>query len=209
MSTRTKWRLPRAFNSLHNRALATVLMVAVSALSVACGAGDGEMGDGQTAPGSGGVAGQPVVADVQRIFPDSRVYAAEDLKAAGMKVLNEYEVKEFPGAITAYHGAFNQVEYEVRFYASHTDAVDLGAGPADEVSGPDAVVTGDNVKYQEGVTHRRLCSRAAQTPHSGCSYSARYGDYIIKGNMVLLCEGLNSENAMAACNDLLKGVPPR
>ncbi len=181
-----------------------IALCAAVVLTVSCGA---DSDAPSKLEDSAGVGGQPAVV-VQRIFPEARQYSVSDLNAAGMKVLNEYEVAEFPGAVTAVHGAFQQIEYEARFYASHDDAVAMGAGPAGEVSGPDAVVTGDSVKYQEGATHRRLCSRAAQTPHSGCSYSARYGDYVIKGNMVLLCEGTESEKALIACSELLAKVPP-
>jgi hypothetical protein len=121
--------------------------------------------------------------------------------------MHDYDVSGLPNAVAAVHGSFNKLEYEARFYPSHADAVAHGRGPADEVSGPDAVVTGPNVKWEEGASHRRMCSRAAETPHSGCSYSARYGDFIIRGNLVLLCEGPTAEQAVVACNELLKDVP--
>jgi hypothetical protein len=208
MFSPTQRRWPGALSSMCKRTGLLAVLAVLAALAMACGSGEDNAGD-SPAGTNGGVAAQPSGTEVPRVFAESRIYSIADLTTAGMKVLNEYEVKEFPGALTAYHGAFNKIEYEARFYTSHDDAVQQGAGPADEVSGPDAVVTGDNVKYQEGATHRRLCSRAAQTPHSGCSYSARYGDYIIKGNMVLMCEGIDTEHAMLACNDLLKGVPPQ
>lgn len=160
------------------------------------------------APGCGGESdGSPVVKEVQRVFPTDRIYTVDDLKTAGLKVMNDYNVAGLPNAASAIHGAFNKLEYEARFYASHADAVTYGIGPADNVSGSDAVIVGPEVKWEEGSSHRRLCSRAAETPHSGCSYSARYGDYIVRGNMILLCEGPTSELAMIACDDLLKDVP--
>lgn len=166
-------------------------------LAFACGPGE------ETAQQSGGASQK----QVQRIFPTDRIYSVDDLKAVGFKVMNEYAVTEFPKAQTAYHGAFDKLEYEARFYSSHAEAVEFGGGPADEVSGPDSVIVGPDVKYQEGAPHRRLCSRAAETPHSGCSYSPRYGDFIIQGNMVLLCEGAESVAALAACGDLTRGLP--
>lgn len=149
----------------------------------------------------------PTVPVVQRIFPSEKIYSLDDLKAVGLKVMHVYDVSGLPNAESAIHGTFDRLEFEARFYASHADAVALGQAPADEVSGSDAIVTGPEVKWEEGAAHRRLCSRAAQTPHSGCSYSARYGDYIIRGNMVLLCEGQTSELALKACDNLLKGLP--
>lgn len=159
--------------------------------------------------GCGGEAGDanPTPQVVQRIFPSARMYTADDLKAAGLKVMHVYDITGLPHAQSAIHGSYERLEYEARFYASHEDAVAHGQDLADEVSGPDAIVTGPDVKWEEGSSHRRLCSRAAQTPHSGCTYSARYGDYEIRGNMVLLCEGQTPELALKACAELLKGVP--
>ena len=171
-------------------ALAT-LLVAV----VACGSDDG------------GAAAQPTdngANKIQRIFPSDRIYGKADLTGLGMKVMNDYDVSGLEQATSAVHLVLNQIEYEARFYGSLADAVQYGAPWADDVSGPDAVVTGDGVKWQEGAAHRRLCSRAAETPHSGCSYSARYGDFVIKGNMVLMCEGIDSEHALSACDAVLK-----
>jgi hypothetical protein len=160
-------------------------------------------------PGCGGEAegGAAASKEVQRIVASDRVYTANDLKTAGLKVMHEYNVAGLPNAVAAVHGSFNRLEYEARFYASHADAVAFGMGPADVVSGSDAIVIGPDVKWEEGSSHRRLCSRAAETPHSGCSYSARYGDFIVRGNMILLCEGPTAEVALIACNDLLKGAP--
>jgi len=160
-----------------------------------------------TACGGEATMATPTAQVVQRIFPSTRMYSVDDLKAVGLKVMHVYDVGGLPHAQSAIHGTFERLEFEARFYASQADAVAHGEALADEVSGPDAIVTGPDVRWEEGAAHRRLCSRAAQTPHSGCSYSARYGDYMIRGNMVLLCEGQTSELAMKACGDLLEGVP--
>jgi hypothetical protein len=178
--------------SIRSGAIALAALLALLAPAFACG-GESE--------------GAAASKEVQRVFPSDRLYTADDLRAAGLKVMREYNVSGLPHAVSAIHGAFNRLEYEARFYSSHSDALAHGLGPADEVSGPDAIVVGPNVKWEEGASHRRLCSRAAETPHSGCSYSARYGDFIVRGNMILLCEGPTSELALIACNDLLKDVP--
>jgi hypothetical protein len=172
---------------------------AFAAIALACGP-EGNQGGGAAQPDS------PAVKEVLRIFPSDRVYKTDDLTAAGMKVMNDYDVSGLEKAVSATHLVFNKIEYEARFYASHADAVQYGEPWADHVSGTDAVVTGPDVKWEEGASHRRLCSRAAGNPHSGCSYSARYGDYVIQGNMVLLCEGVDEEHSVAACNAVMTSI---
>ncbi|MSQ35458.1 MAG: hypothetical protein EXR57_06605 [Dehalococcoidia bacterium] len=175
-----------------------ILLATLASLPVACGSS--KQGDGL----DGAAGAQPT--PVQRVFLNDRVFTVDDLKTAGMKVMNDYDVSGLEKAVSAYHLAFNKIEYEARLYLSHADAVNVGQPWADDISGDDGVVIGGNVKWQEGASHRRLCSRAAETPHSGCSYSPRYGDYVITGNLILLCEGVDTEHSMRACDDVLKNL---
>lgn len=148
--------------------------------------------------------------EIRKVTPSDRMYTIEDLKAAGLKTLHHYDVAELPEAMDAWHAMYkvegNALEYEARFYASHEDAVEYGTPWAETVSGEDAIVIGDEVWWEEGHTHRRKCSRGAGTPHSGCSYSARYGDFITLGNVILLCEGPNPHEALLACKAVLENL---
>ena len=170
--------------------------VAIAALAVvlvaACGTDSGA---------SGG-------SSVARVIENDRVYTVDDLKSAGAKSVKQYDVEELPGAVAVWNIIFNQLDYEARFYATHEDAVALGTSYADSVTGYDAVVTGDEVAWEEGARDRRKCSRAAETPHSSCSYSARYLEYVIRGNMILFCEGDELSEAFANCENLLKRTEP-
>ena len=175
-------------------AAASILAIFVAMVAVACGSDSGTSG-GESA--------------VARVFDDERIYTVDDLKdALGVKVVKDYDVDELPNALEAWNAIFNQLDYEARFYASHADAVEHGALYADSVTGEDAVVTGDGVLWEEGRKDRRKCSRAAQTPHSSCSYSARYLEYVIRGNMILFCEGDESAEAFANCEKLLAPTEP-
>lgn len=156
----------------------------------------------------GGVPGEVAnPTGLQKVTPSDRIYTVEDLTGAGLKALHQYDVAELPEALDARHLSFKPegvyLEYEARFYSSHDDAVAHGTAWAEAAAGETAIVVGDGVLWEEGSTHRRKCSRAAETPHSGCSYSARYGDFVILGNMILLCEGPNSEEALHACKAVL------
>ena len=82
---------------------------------------------------------------------------------------------------------------------SQSDAIEFGEIYAQSVTGNDAVVSGDDVMWKEGAKDRRKCVPRAGTSESGCDQKARFGDYIIMGNMIILCEGLSSEESMTLC----------
>jgi hypothetical protein len=125
-----------------------------------------------------------------------------------VKTVKDYDVEDLPLALDVVQAVFNQLAYEIRLYPSHADAVAEGTLYADSITGEDAVVSGDEVLWDEGKRDRRKCGRAAQTPHSSCSYSARYLEYVIRGNMILFCEGDESPEAFDNCNNLLKLLDP-
>jgi hypothetical protein len=181
------------FNRVVKKIVTTlVLTVVLAIVAVACGT---------DAAGSGGSA-------VSRVVASDRIYSVDDLKAAGAKTVKEYDVEDLPGAMAVWKTVFNQLDYEARFYATHEDAVAQGTSFADSVTGEDAVVTGDDILWEEGKRDRRKCSRAAETPHSSCTYSARYLEYVIRGNMILFCEGNESSDAFENCEDLMKLMNP-
>ena len=197
------------FSPRLNRLRLASLLVATmlfSLLVAACGTEE------SASSSEGGEAEAPAAGDVlvQKVMPSDRIYTVDDLEAAGLKTLHHYDVAELPEALDAWHTMYKvkgtALEYEARFYASHEDAVEHGTAWAETVSGEDAIVIGDEVWWEEGHTHRRKCSRGAETPHSGCSYSARYGEFITLGNMILLCEGPNSHEALLACKAVLESL---
>ena len=145
---------------------------------------------------------------IPRVAATERMYTVDDLTAVGAKTVKEYDVEELPGAVSAWKYVFNRLDYEARFYATHEEAVSQGTSYADSVTGDNAVVTGDDVVWEEGDRDRRKCSRAAQTPHSSCTYSARYLEYVIRGNMILFCEGDESADAFANCENLVMLTEP-
>ncbi len=178
----------------------TLVAVVLSLALAACGS----EGDGGSEAASGDGQG------LARLTPSDRVYTVDDLTTAGLKTLHHYDIEELPDALDAWHLSYKPggtyFEYEARFYASHGDAVEHGTSWAETATGADAIVVGPDVWLEEGSTHRRKCSRAAETPHSGCAYSARYGDFIILGNMILMCEGPDSKEALQACQPVFDNL---
>ena len=150
-----------------------------------------------------------VAAGAQKIRSTDTIYSADNLLAAGFKQSKDYDVAGLEGATAAIYGFFgpdpyNRKEYEARFYASQEDAVNLGVSFADEATGPEAVVAESQQRWKVGLTERRECQgNVAGSHHSGKCDAAKYGDYMIAGNMILLCQGKDAETARANCNALL------
>ncbi len=148
-------------------------------------------------------SGESAEADVARIVASDRIYTSDDLVAVGAKLVKDYDVEDLPGAVSVWKAVFNKLDYEARFYETHEAAVAQGTIYAESVTGEDAIVTGDDVMWEEGERDRRKCSRAASTPHSSCTYSARYLEYVIRGNMILFCEGNEPSEALANCEKFM------
>ena len=88
-------------------------------------------------------------------------FVPDDLEKIGFKKARSYKLEGLPGASDAIFGFWriasgDPIDYELRFYESHTDAVELGAALADEGSGEDAVLDPDDAQYKEGVKDRRM-----------------------------------------------------
>ncbi len=189
-------------HSKMGRSLVTVIVLlsAVLALTMSLGCGSASTSNGGV--GAPSEAGDGGGAD-PRIRSSEGSYTIDDLKTAGVKANKDYDVEDLPGADAAWRVIFNRLDYEVRFYPDHQTLLDDGIPYAEHVTGDDAVVIGDDVIWEEGAKDRRRCSRDADTPHSGCAYSPRYWDYVVVGNMILMCEGLESKQSIENCDDLL------
>ena len=177
-----------------------ILLIAIAALSVAavaCGSDDGGVGKSFDGP-------------IAKIDATDRVYTIQDLLDAGFKKSKTYDVEGLPGATEVLYGfygvdPYDRKEYEVRFYPDHTAATGTGIDYAEEVTGPDAVILKDIQRWKVGLTERRQCSGNGGH-HSGKCDLPKYFDYVIVGNMVMLCEGKDSETSLQNCADLMAVV---
>ena len=134
----------------------------------------------------------------------------EKIDLKGFKLGKNYDVKELPNAQIARRAIYNNKDLEIRKYPSQSDAIEFGEIYAKSVTGNDAIVSGD-VMWKEGAKDRRKCVPRAGTSESGCDQKARYGGYIIMGDMIILCEGLSSDDSMILCynfKDALLGFQP-
>ena len=160
---------------------------------------------GDTA-GSSSSAVESTAPTFQKVTPSDHTYAVDDLRAFGMKANLQYDVEGLPNAIDAWRCIYQQKEYEARFYASYEDAVEHGTGPADEVTGPDAILFGDAVSWQPGANNRKICGHKTYGSAANAGCDAKFGDYAIYGNLVLLCEGENPEESLPRCNTALQNL---
>ncbi|NQU96950.1 MAG: hypothetical protein HQ548_04820 [Chloroflexi bacterium] len=180
-------------------AMAVLVLVAMSG----CGSEDtGESG----APAAEESASQ----GIQKIRPGSQVYVVEDLTSLGFKKAKTYNVEGLPEAVAAYYGfwgldPYKRADYEVRFYASHEDAVEYGTALVEERIGREAKLTVETATWGEGVKDARECISAggSSSQHASTCLEPKYFDYVIAANMVLLCQGRDSLGSLETCDELL------
>ncbi len=147
------------------------------------------------------------------ITSSEKIYTFDDLKEMGFKKNREYDIEQLPGATEAYFGFWGikrseSKDYEVRFYSSHSDAVNLGESLAIEVSGNDAIIAKDETTWKEGSKDRRQVGGGVDKGSLGLQATGifpKYGNYVIYGNMVILCEGQEGI-ALETCWDLINAI---
>ena len=168
-------------------------------LVIACGAGEGA--------GSGDDEG------FQKIAPSDRSYTFEDLLTVGFIKSRQYDVEGLPEASDAWHGfwgpdPYSRKDYELRFYASHEDAVEYGTALADEVTGSETLrANKDNLTWEAGKKEWWIrTSVIGIIGGAGAQNTARYGDFAIFGNIVMLCEGQDSSVSLDACEGLVNAL---
>ncbi len=90
-------------------------MLAIGARVVACDSDSGEVAD----------------ETFQKVTSSDRIFSVADFHGAGFKESKQYDVEGLPQATGAWFGFFRldgegPIDYELRFYASHEDAVTHG-----------------------------------------------------------------------------------
>ena len=124
----------------------------------------------------------------------------------GFKKSKSYDVDGLRNATAAVYGFFgsdpyNRRELEIRIYPDHATALDSGVDVADEATGATAILSSSAQRWDTGITQRRACrANTRGSHHTGRCDAAKYGDYIVFGNLIVLCEGIDSETALRNCN---------
>ena len=162
----------------------------------ACGSGSGA--------GSAGNAGL-----LPKITVSDRIFTEEDFLSVGLKKSKTYDVTGLTGATSAIYGFWKPdgtepVDYEIRFYPSHQEAVSSGTFFADEVTGPDGAVAEDDVTWNEGTRDRR--TSGFTFGGGGGSLAVKYADYIIHSNVIMLCQGRDSVQSLGRCRAIINEI---
>ena len=133
-----------------------------------------------------------------------KIYSGEDFNVSGLKINKSYDISELPKATSAIRTIFDSKYIEARLYQTNADATNEGKIYADSITGSEAIVSGSSVMWKEKARDRRKCVPKAGLTEAGCQQVARYGGFIISGNLVLLCEGLDTIESHELCMNLIK-----
>ena len=156
---------------------------------------------------------------IDKITDTEKIFTIDDLIKTGFKKNKTYKTDDLPGANSAYYGFTSKkdsngkrvsVDYEVRFFDSHEDAKNIGVSLVEERVGKEAKLTKNDATWKEGGKEARTCG--GDSGH-GKGYSlvvasstcnlAKYNDYYIYGNMILLCQGKDDLESQKNCNEIL------
>ena len=149
-----------------------------------------------------------------RTAPDN--YTVDDLKAFGFKASKHYDVEGLPDGLDAWKGfwgldPYERHDYEIRFYASHDLAVSSGKPMAIESTGPEFEASRETQTWTEGVKDRWQAQGVTDIS-GGASKQSKprptYPNWAILGNMVILCDGLDSEQSLIRCGELIDNFLP-
>ena len=149
-----------------------------------------------------------------RTAPDN--YTVDDLKTFGFKTSKNYDVEGLPDALDAWKGLWgldpnDRHDYEIRFYASHDLAVSSGKPMAIESTGPEFEASRETQTWTEGVKDRWQAQGVTDIS-GGASKQSKprptYPNWAILGNMVILCDGLDSEQSLIRCDALINNFLP-
>ena len=151
-------------------------------------------------------------APLERIVEVERTFTIDDLTTAGMKASKQYDVDGLPGGVDAWYGFIRAesgpLDIEARFYASHADAISLGAEYASNVSGDDADIDEDTTMWPEGNKDRQRMRSGGSADLAAWSgqRGPNYADFVVYGNMILLCQGDEPEQSIETCYELINAV---
>lgn len=147
---------------------------------------------------------------VEKLKDTERMYGISDLESVGFKKSKTYDIDGLESASSAHYGfygvdPYNRLEYEARFYFSHEAAKTAGVEFANEATGAHSSLYEDDQRWKEGLSERRRCDSNGGHHVGRCGFP-KYFDYLVAGNMVLLCQGKDTLESLSACADLLSVI---
>ena len=146
-------------------------------------------------------------AEIKKILNSDSAFTIEDFKKIGFKINKEYDITELDESTSAWFGFWKNnlnkpIDYELRFYPSQQTAIDKGVSLTEEVIGEDAVLKKSTSSWKEGIQDRRSRNNSSMSGSEANSVRAKYLDYFINGNVIILCSGLDLNYATQNCSEL-------
>ena len=135
---------------------------------------------------------------------DSKVFTKDSFNELEFKFSKEYDVSELPDAIEAHYGFWKRREFEIRFYPSNQMAKSSGTFYAEEATGEDAIIKKSDATWKEGIKDRMTSGAFGNKKNT-----PKYLDYVILGNMIVLCpieissSEIGASDPMENCRNML------
>ena len=139
---------------------------------------------------------------------DDIIFSKASFDDLEFKFSKKYDVSELPDALEAHYGFFQRREFEIRFYPSNEIAKSSGIFFAEEATGEDAIIKKSDASWKEGIKDRMISGVFGNKKNS-----PKYMDYVILGNMIVLCPIEMSSSEIGAtepldnCRLLLSQLP--
>ena len=145
--------------------------------------------------------------EIKKILNSNSTFTIEDFKKIGFKINKEYDVTDLDESTGAWFGFWKNnldkpIDYELRFYPSQQTAIDIGVSLTEEVIGENAVLKKSTSSWKEGIQDRRSRNNSSMSGSEANSVRAKYLDYFINGNVIILCSGLDLNYATQNCSEL-------
>ena len=146
-----------------------------------------------------------------KITNNGVIYTLKDFLTTGFKINKEYDVTDLEDSNGVWFGFWENelkgiLDYEIRIYPSHQLAVDKGIFYVEEVIGENAILKKTHSSWKEGIQDRRTRSDRSYKGSSANTIRAKYIDYIVFGNSIILCTGLDLTDARLNCSDLVNSL---
>ena len=157
---------------------------------------------------------------VGKIVTSDLIYSLDDFTGSPVKFKKskEYSVEQLTYAKQVFFGfrKFEEpVDYEIRFFDSHNDALNgetlvrERAGTEEEIK-----LKKDEAVFTEGLKDVRECVGSGSQRGMGGDTSggagvgghclnSKYKNYVIQGNFILLCHGIDPKDSLENCEKLL------
>jgi hypothetical protein len=163
-------------------------------------------------------SGNEEITLVDQVTDSEQIFTIEDFKQIGFKQSKKYKVEDLPGATSAFYGFIknkldpkdDKIDFEIRFYANHADAVQMGTEPVVNATGVDACVDKYCALWKEDLKQRvMLAELGVASFHAGSGkVIPKYYNYVIYGNMIIMCPGWTEEDAMERCSKTVFELVP-